>query len=124
VNKKLEIPITVTFRHLAPSDALRDHARKKLMAILGLVPGATDAHIILATASHHHRQSAEVVVHGASSHLSAHAETDDMYAAVDQAVAKLDRQVRKLKGRVIDGPRRGTVSDRRPPPAASSAGQE
>lgn len=123
MKKKLDVPITVTFRHLEPTDALRGHAEKKIAPIVGLVPGATDAHVILAAASHHHRQSAEVVVHGSSSHLTAHAETDDMYAAIDQAAAKLDSQVKKLKGRVVDAPRRGGAARRSPPPAAS-AGQE
>ena len=63
-------------------------------------------------------------MHGASSRLTAHAEPDDMYAAIDQAAAKLDSQVRKLKGRVIDAPRRGSAPARRSPPSAASAGQE
>lgn len=121
MNKNQSVPITVTFRHVAPTDALRKHAEKKLKPILSLVPGATDAHVILVAAAHHHRQSAEIVVHGSSSHLTARAETDDMYAAIDQAAAKLDSQVRKLKGRVVGAPRRNATSARRSPRTASAS---
>lgn len=120
MKKSVSVPITVTFRHLAPTDALRQHAEKKLAPIVSLVPGATDAHVILSAASHHHRQSAEIVVHGASSHLTACAETDDMYASVDQAATKLDSQVRKLKGRVVGSPRRNSTARRSGSPAAST----
>ncbi|MDG2306568.1 MAG: ribosome-associated translation inhibitor RaiA [Candidatus Binatia bacterium] len=124
MTKKVDVPITVTFRHLAPTDSLKNHAEKKLSNIIGLIPGATDVHVILSTATHHHRQSAEFVVHASSSHLTAHAETDDMYASIDQAAAKLDSQVRKLKGRVVESSRKRTSSARRPMPPAASAGDE
>ena len=118
MKKNVDVPITVTFRHLAPTDALRNHAEKKLAHVIGLIPGATDVHVILSTASHHHRQSAEFVVHATHTQLTAHAETDDMYASIDQAAAKLDSQVRKLKGRVVEASRRGSV--RRSPSSAAS----
>lgn len=118
MKKKADVPITVTFRHIAPTDALRNHAEKKLSHIIGLIPGATDVHVILTAATHHHRQSAEFVVNASTSHLTAHAETDDMYTAIDQAAAKLDSQVRKLKGRVVEGSRRAATR-RSPPPAAA-----
>lgn len=118
MKKKVDVPITVTFRHIAPTDALRNHAEKKLSHIIGLIPGATDVHVILTAATHHHRQSAEFVVNASTSHLTAHAETDDMYTAIDQAAAKLDSQVRKLKGRVVEGSRRAATR-RSPPPAAA-----
>lgn len=117
MKKKVDVPITVTFRHIAPTDALRSHAEKKLAHLIGLIPGATDVHVILAAATHHHRQSAEFVVHASNSNLTAHAETDDMYAAIDQAAAKLDRQVRKLKDRVVN--HRTASARRSPPPAAA-----
>ncbi len=122
MKKNVDVPITVTFRHIDPTDALRNHAEKKLAHFIGLIPGASDVHVILAAATHHHRQSAEFVVNATSSHLTAHAETDDMYTAIDQAAAKLESQVKKLKGRVVEGARRGAT--RRTPSPTASAGNE
>ena len=108
-----DIPITVTFRHLAPTEALRSHAEKKLAGLAGQVPGATDVHVVLEISPHHHRQAAEITVHADGHHvLQAHHETEDLYQSLDGAVAKLQSQVRTLRGKVIDTPRR-EGSDRR-----------
>lgn len=115
-----KIPIEVTFRHLGASDALRARAEKKISGVLRMVPGATDAHIVLSGSSKHSQHRAEVVVNGAKSHLAAHAEAEDLYAAIDQMAAKLDRQVRSLKGKVVDSPRRKSAALRAEAPVASS----
>lgn len=105
--KARELPITVTFRHLDPSDALRLHAEKKVGAACELVPGATEAHVIL-SAEKNHRHQAEVTVHGGGHHhkLVAKGEASDMYASIDLAASRLDHQARKFKERMIDEPRR------------------
>lgn len=82
-----KIPIEVTFRHLGASDALRARAEKKISGLLRLVPGATDAHIVLSASSGRNQHRAEVVVNGARSHLAAHADAEDLYAAIDQMAA-------------------------------------
>lgn len=117
-----EIPITVTFRHIAASDALREHAEGRLLGLAAKVPGATDVHVVLEVSPHHHRQSAEITIH-ADHHrvLSSHEETTDLYQAIDSAVVKLRHQVETLRGKVIDNPRRGGASRRRGGPASPGA---
>ncbi|HEY8514474.1 MAG TPA: ribosome-associated translation inhibitor RaiA [Candidatus Binatia bacterium] len=117
--KTKSVPITVTFRHIAPSDALRSYAEKKLKHV-ALMPGIVDAHVTL-TADAHRRQSAEIVLYGSHSVLKAVEETDDLYAAIDLAVAKIDAQVRKARGRVIQAPRRGSAAVRRSGASAAPA---
>jgi putative sigma-54 modulation protein len=119
--KKPPVPITVTFRHIAATDALRTYAEKKLQSVATLLPGAVDAHVILTANTHRHRQSAEIILHGAHAVLKAFEETDDLYAAIDLAAAKLDAQVRKTRGRVIGEPRRGANGARRNGPPTAQA---
>lgn len=124
--KKTSVPIAVTFRQIAPTDALRAYAEKKLRNVARLLPGTVDAHIILrANKKHRHRQSAEMILHGPHSVLMAVTETEDLYAAIDLAVEKLERQARRIRGRVIEAPRRGATRARRPgtraPAGASTA---
>ena len=119
--KKNDVPITVTFRHMATTEALQAHAEKKLKSVIKLLPGAVDAHVILTANGTKHRQSAEIILHGAHSVLKAIEETDDLYGAIDLAIAKIDSQVRKLKGRVIEEPRRNSTGTRRTPPSTASA---
>lgn len=119
--KDKTVPITVTFRHIAPTEALRTHAEKRLGPVVVQVPGATSAHVVLAAQPpHHHRQLAEITVHGGHSVLTAHDETNDMYAAIDLAVSKLESQVRTLKGKIIQAPRRNSTNNRRSGPPPSS----
>jgi putative sigma-54 modulation protein len=108
------ISVTVTFRHLSPSDPLREYAEKKLVPVAELVPGATDAHVVLGAEQHHHRQHVEVTVHG-SHHVVLHAkgDGDDMYASIDMATDRLASQARKLRGRVIEEPRRSSTEAKR-----------
>ena len=116
------IPITVTFRHIAPTDALRAHAEKKLSHLTGKVPGATDVHVVLsAQPPHHHRQLAEITIHGSHHVLTASEETNDMYVAIDLAVGKLESQIRTLKGKMVGQPRRSSTNNRRAgsPPTSS-----
>ena len=119
--KAKEVPITVTFRHIAATDALRAHAEKKLTPVVALVPGATDVHVVLTTSPHHHRQSCEIKVLGAHHVLTAREETDDMYAAIDLAASKLQSQVRKLKGKVIQEPRRNSTGNRKAGSSSATA---
>jgi putative sigma-54 modulation protein len=119
--KKREVPITVTFRHMAPTEPLRAYAEKKLKPVAAILPGAVDAHVILTANGTKHRQSAEIVLHGAHAVLKAIEETTDLYAAIDLAVAKLDSQVRKAKGRVIEAPRRGSTVARRSKPSSTAS---
>ena len=112
--KENALPITVTFRHIAPTDALRAHAEKKLTHMTGKVPGATDVHVVLSAAPpHHHRQLAEITIHGRNHVLTASEETNDMYVAIDLAVSKLESQIRTLKGKIVEGSRRGSTNNRR-----------
>ena len=91
-----DIPIIVTFRHLAPTEALRAHAESKLAGLAGQVPGATDVHVVLEVSPHHHRQSAEITVHADGHHvLQAHEETT-------------------RRGLVFEAPRREASTRRRP----------
>jgi putative sigma-54 modulation protein len=119
--KKQDVPITVTFRHMAATDALQAYAEKKLQAVAKLLPGAVDAHVILTANGTKHRQSAEIVLHGTHAVLKALEENADLYAAIDLAVAKIDAQVRKARGRVIEEPRRGSTTARRTTPPTASA---
>jgi ribosomal subunit interface protein len=105
-----DVPINVTFRHLGATDAIKEHAKKKLSSIIRQIPGATDVHVILASEPHHHRTSCEIVVHATHTKLTAHDEGQDLYAAIDKATAKLAGQARTLKGRVVNEARRAGAS--------------
>jgi putative sigma-54 modulation protein len=96
--------VGVVFRHVTPSDALREHAERKV-ARLGRIAGdAAEARIVLTVEKARHR--AEVSLSARDLAVVAAEETDDMYAAIDLVVDKLERQVREARERRRE-PRRG-----------------
>lgn len=89
--------ITVTFRHVPPSDGARQYAIEKVSRLQKFVRKPIQAHVILAVTRN--RQSAEVVLSGKDLAISASAETKDMYSAIDKVIDKLDHQLNKAAGK-------------------------
>lgn len=89
--------ITVTFRHLEPRPALRDYAEEKLERVKKFLRRPIDAHVILSVAKERHM--AEITLKADHVTMFAAEETHDLHTAIDLAVAKLEHQAEKLKGR-------------------------
>lgn len=89
--------VTVVFRHLAPSEGLREYAERKLARLGRLVGDGAEARVVLTADKF--RRRAEVAL--SARHLAAAGveETDDMYAAIDLVVDKLERQAAETRGR-------------------------
>jgi putative sigma-54 modulation protein len=90
--------VTVTFRHVDPTPALRTYAEGKLTRVVKKYlrrPG--DAHVILAVSKTRH--VAEITLQADHVSLFAKEETTDLYSAIDLAVEKLEHQAQKLKAR-------------------------
>jgi putative sigma-54 modulation protein len=75
------------------TDALRNYAEEKVRHSERLVRDAIDAHVILSVEKRRH--CAEITLQADHETFVASGETDDLYAAIDKAIAKLDRQLRK-----------------------------
>lgn len=109
--------ITVTFRHVDPTPALRTYAEDKVTKVARKYlrrPG--DAHVILGVSKERH--VAEITLQAQHVSMFAKETTHDLYSAIDLAVEKLEHQVQKLKARRserkgADTPRSGAVSDGR-----------
>ena len=92
--------IIVTFRHLESTDALRDYAREKVSRIKNYVGARADVAVVLSLEKHRHQ--AEITLNTNGITVNAKDVTEDMYAAIDLAVDKLERQVKKHKEKLKD----------------------
>jgi putative sigma-54 modulation protein len=93
------VQINVTFRHVDPSDPIRHQAEDKVTRAVGkYLKHATEAHVILSVVKSRH--TAEIIIHAAHFDITAHGTTDNLYAAIDKAVTKLEAQLRKHKDRI------------------------
>ncbi|MBM3887738.1 MAG: ribosome-associated translation inhibitor RaiA [Verrucomicrobia bacterium] len=91
--------ISVTGRHVSVTEAIKEYARKKLSNIGIDFPRILRAQVILDVEKYRH--IAEVILHcGNHITLDASEVSEDMYASIDQVVAKLTRQLRKAKTKI------------------------
>ncbi len=93
-------PVKVTGRHLPITPAINDYVTRKIEGLHLDYPRIIEAHVILEVEKYRH--SAEVVL-VCSNHITIEAceETNDMYAAIDEVVDKVQRQMRKYKTRLM-----------------------
>ncbi|OOY36201.1 ribosome hibernation-promoting factor, HPF/YfiA family [Solemya velum gill symbiont] len=87
--------INLTGRHIDITDSLRDYVTSKMDRIERHFDHVTNIHVVLDVEKL--RQKAEASFHISGHDIFAEAENEDMYAAIDSLVDKLDRQLLKYK---------------------------
>ena len=92
--------LDVSGHHVEVTQALREYVRNKMDKVSRHFDLVSDAHCILTVEKLRHKAEATINVNGGK--IYADATEDDMYAAIDGLVDKLDRQVRKYKEKLVD----------------------
>ena len=92
--------LNLTGHHVDITPALRDYVNNKLERLERHFDHVTNVHVILSVEKQ--RQKAEATIHVTGNNIFANAEDQDMYAAIDALIDKLDRQVRKHKEKITD----------------------
>jgi putative sigma-54 modulation protein len=107
--KNVDIPITVTGRHVEITDSMREYTLKKIQGLHLDYPRIIEAKIILDVQNR--RQIAEVILFCAN-HITIEAttETEDLYGSIDETMSKIARRMRKHKTRLLKNrPRSGSI---------------
>lgn len=89
--------VTVTFRHVEPTAAIRSYAERKFSHIARFLKRACSAHVILDVDKF--RQRGEVTVKSGRLTVSAQEETRDLYSVIDLLADKVGRQLKSLLGK-------------------------
>ena len=92
--------LNLTGHHLDITPALRDYVNTKMSRIERHFDHVTDIHCVLSVEKLRHRAEATIKVAGGK--LFADSTQEDMYAAIDGMIDKLDRQVKKHKEKLTD----------------------
>lgn len=108
----VNLPITVTGRHVSVTEAMRDYAQKKIENLHLDYPRIIDAKVIL-DVEKKERQKAEIILHCAN-HITIEVDSvsSDIYASIDESISKLARRMRKYKTRLLKThhrPRNGSI---------------
>ncbi len=92
--------LNLTGHHVEITPALKEYVNSKLVRIERHFDNVTDINCILTVEKLRHKAEAKINVSGGT--LFADSVADDMYAAIDSLVDKLDRQIKKHKEKLTD----------------------
>ena len=99
--------ISITGHHVDITQALRAYVESKFERLERHFDNMTNVHVILSIQKE--RQKAEATIHVSRGNLFADTKHEDMYAAIDGLVDKLDRQLKKHKEKLVQNRRVDTV---------------
>ena len=99
--------INLSGHHLEVTDSLKSYVHEKLERLERHFDHVLDIHVVLSVEKLNHK--AEATMHVSGNSIHANSVEEDMYAAIDTLVDKLDRQVIKHKEKIQD--RRGRNTD-------------
>ncbi len=92
--------IATTFRHMEPSEALKGYAEEKLERVKKYIDEPIVAQVYLTVEKIRH--IVEITLNARGITIKASEATNDMYAAIDAVVDKMERQLRRYKERLKD----------------------
>ncbi len=97
---KARVPIpevSVTFRHIEPTEAIRAYAARKLSHPAKFLKRPCQVHLILTVDKYRHR--GEVTVKSGYLAAAAQEETKDLYSVIDLLADKIERQLKDHRGK-------------------------
>jgi len=92
--------LSVTGHHIDITAALHEYVRNKFERLERHFDALTNVHVILSVEKLN--QKAEATLHVSGGKLFADASHEDMYAAIDGLIDKLDRQVKRHKEKLTN----------------------
>ncbi|MCF6218788.1 MAG: ribosome-associated translation inhibitor RaiA [Gammaproteobacteria bacterium] len=92
--------LNITGQKIDLTEAMQEYVKNKIARLERYFDNVTNVHVILSVEKKN--QKAEATVHVAGGDLFAESTNENMYAAIDSLVDKLDRQIKKHKEKLTD----------------------
>ena len=89
--------ISMTFRHMEPSEAMKDLVRDKVTKIKRYLHGPIEANVVLSVERYLHMANVTITCNRDT--YKGTEESDDMYTSIDKVMNKIERQIDRTKGR-------------------------
>ncbi|MCC5887889.1 MAG: ribosome-associated translation inhibitor RaiA [Gammaproteobacteria bacterium] len=99
--------ISISGHHIEVTEAMRAYVLEKFEKLERHFEHITSIHVILEVEKN--RQTAEATIHIKGGELFANATSEDLYAAIDMLIDKLDRQILKHKEKNLDRAQRAVA---------------
>ena len=90
--------ISVTFRQIEPSEALKNYVSDRLSKFKRYLDGPVEAHVVLGLEKFRHL--ADVTIDNNGRIIKGKEENADMYAAIDLVMDKIDMQLKKVRDKL------------------------
>lgn len=90
--------VSVTFKHLDPTDAIRSYAEEKVKKINKYVDNAIEANVVLSVQKFRHTAEVNLMANGVP--VSGTESTEDMYSSIDKVMDKIEKQLRRYKDKI------------------------
>lgn len=90
--------VTVMFRHMDSSDALRKYAEEKVERVKKYLMEPIEVHWSLSVEKFRHIADVTIVANGIT--IKGEEQTEDLYSAIDKVMDKIEKQVRRHKERI------------------------
>jgi putative sigma-54 modulation protein len=87
---------------MEPSAPLREYATEKVLKVKRYLEDPIECHVVLSVEKHRH--AAEVTVLADGFKINGQETTDDMYSAIDVAVDKIEKQIKKHRDKLRERP--------------------
>ncbi len=91
--------VTMTFRHMEQSDALKAYAEEKLERVAKYIDSPISAQVYFSVEKKI-RHIVEIVINSKGISTKASESTHDMYAAIDAVIDKIERQLVRYKEKI------------------------
>jgi putative sigma-54 modulation protein len=104
--------VNITFRHLEPTEALKSHVKARVEHVQRYIDRPSEAHAVLHVENLDHH--AEITVKAGRFLLRGTAKSQDMYASIDAAADKIERQLKKHKEKLHGHKTNGHAADWKP----------
>ena len=87
--------IAVTFRHMEANEGIKEYVKEKVEKLQKYIENPQEVHVVLSVEKF--RQIAEITIVSDGMTLNSQARDSDLYAAIDQMVDRMERQIRERR---------------------------
>ena len=91
--------VAVTFRHMEADEGIKAYVGDKVQRLQKYIENPREVHVVLAVEKFRH--IAEITIVGDGGTFNSQGRDNGLYAAIDQMVDKMERQIRERRGKVI-----------------------
>lgn len=90
--------VNITFRGMESTESLKSHVKERIEHLEKYFDRAVEAHVVLSL--ERYLQHADLTIHAGSYLLRGKVKSEDMYKSIDEAVDKIEKQVKRYKDKL------------------------